>query len=239
MLGELPQDLRRHGGDFSAELGSLDDVEGVAHRGDENLGFEGFRIIVENLANLRDQRHAIVSDVVEAADEGGHESGPGLGRQERLGRRKAEGHVDHDSGLGERAAGFQPVPGQGNLDRDVVGPRGQDATLADHVVEGGGGDLGTDGSRDDFADLVEDFKKIAPAAGDERGIGGHAVEQTSGREILDLVDVGGVDKELHDSSFAPFNAALFPHSPSARSGCRIRAVTLHSRLKRTGDLARV
>ena len=39
--------------------------------------------------------------------------------------------------------------------------------------------------------------EVAAGLGDKRRIGGHAVEQAGGRQLLDLGDVGRIDEKFH------------------------------------------
>ena len=54
-------------------------------------------VVLEDLDDLLDEGHAVLGDVVEAADEGADEAGPGLGREEGLARGEDERHVDRDA----------------------------------------------------------------------------------------------------------------------------------------------
>ena len=47
------------------------------------------------------------------------------------------------------------------------------------------------------ADLTRDFNEIPAGFGDQRWVGGHAVEQTSRRQILNIGNVSGIGKEFH------------------------------------------
>ena len=154
-------------------------------------------VIPEDLDDLGDQLHAVVRDVVEAADEGRHEGGAGLGREQRLGRREAQGDVDLNAFAGERPARLQTVPDQRQLDADVGGELGEPAALGQHAIVGRGGDLRADRAIDQGADLLDHLEEAAPGLGDQRRIGGHAIEQAAGGQLRDLRDVGGIDEEFH------------------------------------------
>ena len=68
MLVECRQHLWRQGDDIGAEKGGVDDMLRSADRGDENLRRK--IILVVDGADLLDQPHAVLPDVVEASDEG-------------------------------------------------------------------------------------------------------------------------------------------------------------------------
>src|SRR5207245_8994663 len=84
----------RHGGDVVADGRGVDDVQGVAHAGGQDLA--GEVIVVEDGPDLPNDVHADVADVVQPPDERADEGRPGLGRQERLVGREDEGGVDPD-----------------------------------------------------------------------------------------------------------------------------------------------
>jgi hypothetical protein len=67
-----------------------------------------------------------------------------------------------------------------------------------HAVVVGGGHLGRDGTFDDVADLLGHLGDLAARFQDQRRVGGDAVEQAEIVQLLDLLDVGGIDEKLHD-----------------------------------------
>lgn len=199
MVEHLGQHAGGHGGDMRAHLGGGDDVLGMAHRGHQDLGLERV-VLAVNVHDVRDQPHAVAGDIVEAADEGRDEGRARLGRQDRLGRREAEGDVDHGAAVGERPAGLEPVRGERHLDRDVGGDLGELLALLKHGGVIGGGDLGAHRPAHHRADLGHDLEELPARLGDERGVGRHPVHQPAGRERPDFVDVGGIEEELHAAS---------------------------------------
>jgi hypothetical protein len=98
-------------------------------------------------------------------------------------------------------AGFQAIPGQRHLDGDVRGDLGQMPALGDHAVRIRRRDLGTDRPVDDRANLLNRREEAAPGLCYKRRIGGDAVEQTGRRQVANLVNVGGIDEELHGAVF--------------------------------------
>ena len=122
---------------------------------------------------------------------------PALAAKQCLGGGEAERDVHLGATLAERAAGLEAVPRERHLDRDVGGDRGKLSAFGEHGLGVGRGDLGAHGARHDVADVANHVEEIAAGLGDERRIGGHAVEQPGRREIFDLRDVRRVYEELH------------------------------------------
>ena len=123
--------------------------------------------------------------------------GTGLGGEEGLGRAEAERDVDLGAFIGERAADLEAVPGEGDLDGDVLGDLGEVPAFGQHLVMADGCHLGADGALDQVADLGHDLQEVAAALGDEGGVGGHTVDQTALRQVPDLGHVRRIDEELH------------------------------------------
>ena len=88
---------------------------------------------------------ALVTDVVEAPDEGADVAGAGAGAQKRLGRGEDERHVDAGAPLGEVVDRRERPLRDGELDHDVGGQRRQALALLDHALGGLGRGLGRDG----------------------------------------------------------------------------------------------
>jgi hypothetical protein len=74
------------------------------------------------------------------------------------------------------------------------------AALAQYALDVLGDDLGAYGARRDLVDLGEDLVVAAADRGEERGVGGHAVEHASAGSSADLVDLGGIQEDLHPRS---------------------------------------
>ena len=69
--------------------------------------------------------------------------------------------------------------------------------LAHHAVEVGRGDFGRDRALDRCADFGDHLLDRPAGLGDQRRVGGDAVEQAGRGELADFGNVGGVDKEFH------------------------------------------
>ena len=67
VLEQFPQHRRRYRADVGADHRGLHEVQGVADRGDQDLSVEP--VVVVYLADLGDQLHPLMRDVVQAADE--------------------------------------------------------------------------------------------------------------------------------------------------------------------------
>ena len=81
-------------------------------------------------------------------------------------------------------------------------PLGEAQSLANHALGVGADGLGGDGTVDDRADLLDDLAEIAAFLGDQAGIGGDAVHLAPAGGLTDLIEIGGVEKELHRSSLS-------------------------------------
>src|SRR5689334_16099566 len=64
----------------------------------------------------------------------------------------------------------------------------------------GGDDFGADGAGNDLADLSHHVDELPPGLHHQRRIGGDAVDQAGRGQFADLVDLSGIEKELHDVS---------------------------------------
>src|ERR671911_365567 len=73
VLDQLVEDLGRNGRDIGPKPRRLDHVAGMADRGDQHLGGQPVAVVAEDLDDLADELHAVLADVVEAADERRHE----------------------------------------------------------------------------------------------------------------------------------------------------------------------
>src|SRR5439155_24517245 len=110
MLHELLEHRERERHDVGPGLRGVDDVQGVADRGGEHLRLEALDPV--DLADVADEVHADVRDVVEASEEGADVDGARLRRQERLRRREAGRLVDANALAGEVLYGLEAVLGE-------------------------------------------------------------------------------------------------------------------------------
>ncbi len=199
MIVERSDDGGRHGRHMGADFRRLDDMADAADRSDQNFGTEsGMRFV--DFANLGNQVHADLADIVEAPDEGRNEGGSGLGRQDCLTGGEAQRHVDRDAVAGQRFAGHQPIGGQRHLDGDVARDLGQILAFADHRRRIQCRHFRRNGAGNDRANLRDHIFEALAGLGHEGRIGGRAVNQARGGEGANFLDVCGVDEEFHVGS---------------------------------------
>jgi hypothetical protein len=79
------------------------------------------------------------------------------------------------------------------------------ASLFHHRVMRRADDLGRDRALHDVADLDEHVAELATGLGDERWIGGHAIDEPHRGGLANLFDICGIDEELHGAPpLAPY-----------------------------------
>ena len=199
MLGHLDEGAVGDGGDVGAGGGGLHAVERVAYAGGHDLG--GDVGLAEQDCDVADQADAVVADIVEAADEGRDDGCAGLGAEDRLVDGEAEGLVDADAVGAEGGDGLDALDGAGDLDPGVGDPAGDVAALVDHALGVGGDHLDGDGAVDQVGNLGDGGAvglAVADAgAGGEGRVGGDAGDDAEPGAVAYLIDVGGVEKELH------------------------------------------
>ena len=122
---------------------------------------------------------------------------PAFGGKQRLVRREAQRHIHHNAVLRQRAAGFEPVPGERHLDRDIVRNRRQLAPLGEYGFRVHRRNLCADRAFDDAADLADSLEEVAAGLGNQRRVGGDAIEQASRGELADFGYFGRVYEEFH------------------------------------------
>ena len=78
------------------------------------------------------------------------------------------------------------------------------AAFGEHPVDVLGDDLSGHGAFRDPADLLQDLVvRHALDLREQRRIGGHAIEDAPAVDGPDLVDLGGVEEELHRATLLP------------------------------------
>ncbi len=86
---------------------------------------------------------------------------------------------------------------QRHLDSDIAGDLRQLAAFGQHRRKIERGYLGAHRPGNDRTDLAHDVEEIASRLGDERRIGGDAVNEPGCGEIGDLGEIRGVDEKFH------------------------------------------
>src|SRR5262249_829351 len=140
---------------------------------------------------------------------GADEGGARLRREQRLGWRENEGHVDANALARQRLAGTDPVSRQRHLYDHVLINRGDLVPLPHHAGEVGRGHFAAHRTLDDVADFLQDLMELALLLRKERRIRRHSIENTECGEGLDVLDAAGIDKDLHNCVPAS-SASVFP-----------------------------
>ena len=153
---------------------------------------------LDDLDEFADDDHPVLVDVIEASDERRQQAGAGLGREQSLVRGEDQRAVGLDPLFGEAAHRLEAFLAHRDLDDDVRGELGERAPFGEHPLDVLGDDLGGDRAAGDRADLLEDLL-VGPAGGlgEQRRVGGHAVEHAPAGDGADLFDVRGVQEDLH------------------------------------------
>ena len=149
------------------------------------------------------QCHAVFGDVVETSHERRHIGRSGLCRQQRLPHGEYQRAVRPDILRREVFHGPDSCGRAGQFHDDAGMQRRQCLAFAHHSFEVGGYDLGAHVPFDD----VTDFNVMTVAVlrtpdvlfGHQRWVGRHAVQDAQFMRLADLLQIGRVDEEFHDS----------------------------------------
>src|SRR4029079_9974158 len=151
----------------------------------------------------------------------------GLRCEQALVGREDQGAVRLDRLGGEAAHRLEALLAHRDLDDDVGGELRERPTLLEHALDVLGDDLGGDGPWRDLADLLED--RVVARAADLRVEGWvrrDAVEDAPAGDGPDLVDVGGVEEDLHRFGLLVGLAARLPaRAGGARTRVRVWRVS--------------
>src|ERR1700755_2813098 len=107
MLEEHFKNFERHRSYMRSHLRSFDHVHWMAKSRGEHLRLVIIRAI--NLEDVAKKNHAVLRDIIEAAEKRADEIGAGFGGEKRLRRGENESDVDADAFLGEDAEGADAV----------------------------------------------------------------------------------------------------------------------------------
>src|ERR1039457_6234582 len=151
VLGQLDHDRKGDGGNIGADQGRVEHVDRIAYAGNDD--FTGVTVVVEDGADLFDDAHAVLGDIVQSSDKGGDVGGAGFGRQQRLHGGEDQGYVGFDFQGGQRIGGLEPFRRHGKLDNDVLVDLGQLLAFLDHAGRIQRNDLGRDRTVDDGNNL--------------------------------------------------------------------------------------
>src|SRR5579864_9807147 len=113
-----------------------------ANRGHQHLC--RVAVVAQDVHELSDHRDAVVTDVVEAPDEGRKIGRAALGRREPLQWAEYQRHVDPDAAVAERARGLQSLDDERALDHYVGMEVREALSLLEHRGRLARYDLGAD-----------------------------------------------------------------------------------------------
>ena len=200
MLEEHFENFERHGSDMRSHLRGFDHVHRMAKARGEHLCLVIIRAI--NLEDVAKKNHAVLRDIIEAAEKRADEIGASLGGEKRLRCGENESDVDADAFFGEDAEGADAVGRHGNFRDDIGMPADHLAGFSKHAVVIGGDDFGADGAVFyDVADFDDELTEGLFFFGGEGGVGGDAVDDARGCALADFVEICGIEEELHFFTF--------------------------------------
>src|SRR4051812_5597437 len=175
-------------------------VQWMPQRRGEDLSLES--VVRVDGFDVADQLHAVLADVVEPAHEWAAIDCASFGDHQRLVRREAQGHVHLDAFRAQLLASLDAFARRGQLHHHVLVPARVLAPLAQHAIQIGGKYFYAHRPLHDVADLSDiGLVVLLVLLRHQRRIGGHAVQDSEGRRLADLLDAGCVDKEFHGASF--------------------------------------
>ena len=158
-------------------------------------------IVLDASHNIVELRDTVLGDVIEAPHKRADVASTGIGGHKGLRRREDERHVDAHASIGQRTAGGKAGLAHGKLDHDVGGEGGKALALLDHTLGSGSGRLGGNGQA--LAELgnLEHMRlkvgKLAAGLGVQGRVGGNTGQAAPALGLGNLVQIGGIDKELH------------------------------------------
>src|SRR5215471_17626270 len=195
VLHELLEHRERNRRHVGTGLGGVDDVQGVADRGGQHLGLETLDAV--DLADVADQVHADVGDVVETSEERADIEGARLRRKERLGRREAQGLVHTDALARQVLHRLETVLGERALDDGIRRDLRELLAFLHHALESGRDHLEAHVAGHDRADLFDEWPERTLLLGDQRGVGRDPVDDSQRDTFLDLAEARRIEKDLH------------------------------------------
>ena len=162
-------------------------------------------VIVTNAGNnICKLGNAVFGDIVEPPDKRADVARAGVSGQQRLRGGEHQRHVDAHAFVRKLAARLKARLANRQLDDNVRSERGQAQTLLDHAVRRGCSRLGGNGKP--FAKLGDlehmgfKIREFATRLCVQRGIGGDAGKAAPALRFCNLIQIGGIDEELHDET---------------------------------------
>src|SRR5688500_9853186 len=190
---------RRNRRGVGARTRAPDEMQRRSQRRREDLALES--VVREDLARLRNDRHAVLPDVLEAADEGTHVARAGFGGEKRLRRCEDERRAHANSFRGEPACGDDTVLQHRDHHDDAVGDLREVTALAVDAI-------GIDRHhlrRDRSSHRSRNLGEMVPRVGlrvflrEQRRVGRHAIDEARARGPDDLGERCGVEEDLHSA----------------------------------------
>src|SRR5207253_1607627 len=117
--------------------------------------------------------------------------------EDRLVRGENERRVDLDALRGQGLDRLEPFRRHLNLHYHVLVKLRELAALFDHLLRLSRSDLDGDRAVDEGQDVLDHLGPLPAGLRDERGIRRHPIEDAPGGRLADLVDVRGVEEDLH------------------------------------------
>src|SRR5205809_173528 len=210
VLCHLLEDVEWQRDDVRAQSRGLDHVKGVPDTRHQDFAVP--IVIPKNLGDFADYLHPFLAHVIEPSDERAHVLRPRLRGEDRLVRGENERRVNLDALRGQGLDRLEPFRGHLNFHDHVLVQLRELAALLDHLLRLGRRNLEGDRAVDEGEDVLDYLGPLSAGLRDERGIRRHPVEDAPGRGLTDLVDVGGVEEDLHhENQPSPKARARYEH----------------------------
>ncbi|KAI1692342.1 hypothetical protein DdX_21300 [Ditylenchus destructor] len=189
VLDELADHCGRRGHHVRAELRRLQNVDGMTHRCDEDLGTE--IVIVIDQADIADQFHAVEADIVVRPTKGETKVAPALAASSAWFAEKQRVTFTIVPSSVSALQVLRPSIVSGTLTATLsaifrttsasrIMPSWSSATTSAET-----------GPSTILQNLGHHFQEVAPRLVDQRGVGGDAVEQPRLRQLANVVGIGG------------------------------------------------
>jgi len=180
--------------DVRTQLRSFHDVARMPRGGNQHFGIKV--VVTPNLHDLCDERHAVLTRIIQASDEGADDGGTRLGGEERLVCGEHQRAVGADFLLPAVVQGLEALDGHRDFHHHVLVPAVVFLGLLLHPLEFRGSYLRTHAG-DEFAHLHDRLFEVLPLLGNERRVRRDSIEHAPRGDLCDLINVSGIEEELH------------------------------------------
>ncbi len=197
MLDHLPQHAVWNGRYMGTRASRLGHVHGMPDaRGDElTLDIEG----VEYVDDVRHDRHPFVPRIVQPAHEGTDEGrSRGSGEQRLIGG-EYQGDVGPYPLFGQSGNRLEAFHAHRYLNVDVGSDGREGPSFLQHLARGGRDRFGADGPGDDACYLFQAVAHATVLLRHQARVGRYAGEYAPTGHFPDLIDVRGIQEDLHKS----------------------------------------